>query len=722
MNSLHSKAVAYLLGRCLAPIAPLALGCALLAWAQSVQATTPPAGTAPVNPPAGGFAIDGNLLANTPTNGIGDWVTNSGSGGFVLKANGAVVDTNNTFHIVDLYDDGGDNIFSGGLKVNDNPNLWTWTSSKPPAKNDINHGLLHITHDTNGHIWAAVAGDRFSENGDSYIDFEFLQNILTVNTNGTFSSAGPNCGRTTNDFLMTVAFTGGGSTAEFFVQRWQPATNQLCGFDYLDAPCPTNRVFAAANSNSVPVPYGAFGGTNYAANLFAEAAVDLTALVSGFDPCLSIGVKTILIKTKTSQSASAAIKDFVEPIQVSLRLGPISDAGPDQTRCREGATTSFAMNGFVQAGSTALTSTNWSVVAGPASISSANSLSTMVVVTGATATATLRLSVTDAVGCTKIDDIILTVVSLPTCSISGPSPVCPASSHTYNGPDGMASYSWSISGDGAISGSTNGPTVDVMSGSGCDSSFTLNLSIVNSNGCLSTCSQSFTVRDVTPPSILCPAAVTVQCASSVPAPNVASVTAADSCSTVTVTHVGDVLSASNCVNQFSLIRTYRATDACGNTNDCAQSITVNDSTPPTISAAGGNTTIQCPSAPVFTPPTATDNCAPAPTVVEVSDITPPGCAGAYTRTKTWRAVDACGNMSGTVSQTITVEDNTAPVITALPGPSTIECPTMPSFATPTATDACGGSPTLTFADVTTPGSCPQEYSACHLRAARPLDD
>src|SRR6185503_17494079 len=326
-------------------LAPLALGCAFWTCAQSVRAATPPTGTAPVTPPAGGFAIDGNLLANSPTNGIGDWLSNTGSGGFVLFTNGATVNTNNTFHIVDLFESGSDNIFSGGLKVNDNPNQWTWTSSQPPAKNEINHGMLHISQDTNGHIWAIVAGDRLSDNGSAYIDFEFLQVALSVNTNGSFTSAGPNCGRTVNDFLLTVAFTGGGSTADFFVQRWRATNSQPCGFDYVDEALPTNKVFAAVNTTTLSVPYGAFGGTTYAPNLFAEAAVDLTALISGFDPCLSIGVKTVLIKTKTSASADAAIKDFVNPIQVSLRIGPTSDAGPDLTKCTEGATTSFTMNG-----------------------------------------------------------------------------------------------------------------------------------------------------------------------------------------------------------------------------------------------------------------------------------------------------------------------------------------------------------------------------------------
>src|SRR5206468_4661494 len=41
------------------------------------------------------------------------------------------------------------------------------------------------------------------------------------------------------------------------------------------------------------------------------------------------------------------------------------------------------------------------------------------------------------------------------------------------------------------------------------------------------------------------------------------------------------------------------------------------------------------------------------------------------------------------------------------GLTTIQCPATPVFTTPTATDACDPNPTLTFADVETPGSCPQ---------------
>lgn len=51
----------------------LALGLSFTSFSQVVSVTTP----------TGGFEIDGNLVANSPTNGAGDWVQGgAGSGGF----------------------------------------------------------------------------------------------------------------------------------------------------------------------------------------------------------------------------------------------------------------------------------------------------------------------------------------------------------------------------------------------------------------------------------------------------------------------------------------------------------------------------------------------------------------------------------------------------------------------------------------------------------------
>ncbi len=181
-----------------------------------------------------------------------------------------------------------------------------------------------------------------------------------------------------------------------------------------------------------------------------------------------------------------------------------------------------------------------------------------------------------------------------------------------------------------------------------------------------TCAQTITVFDNIPPSLTCPANVTVQCANQVPAVNTAAITSTDNCGgTSTITHVGDVITNQTCVNRFILTRTYRATDACGNSATCAQVITVFDNTPPSITCPP-NVTVQCANQvpPVNTASVITsDNCAGGTTVTHVGDvITNMTCINRFTLTRTYRSTDACGN-SATCAQVITVFDNTPPVIT-----------------------------------------------------------
>src|SRR5438105_4530013 len=157
-----------------------ALGVAIAFWLSlfSAAAVPPPIGVAPVLVPAGGFAIDGDVLANIAAINTGDWTlgTNSGSGGAVLSAAGVPLNPSTTFHFVDPYNSSADETFAGGLKWTDNPNNWKYASGKPSSKTDINNVLMHIAPDAQGHTWTVVAADRASTSGDSYIDFEFLQN------------------------------------------------------------------------------------------------------------------------------------------------------------------------------------------------------------------------------------------------------------------------------------------------------------------------------------------------------------------------------------------------------------------------------------------------------------------------------------------------------------------------------------------------------------------
>src|SRR6185295_699412 len=110
-------------------------------------------------------------------------------------------------------------------------------------------------------------------------------------------------------------------------------------------------------------------------------------------------------------------------------------------------------------------STTWSVVSGSATIDSPTSLTTTAHVSSASAT--LRLTVIESNGCTETNDIVLTVKPLSPCSITGSATVCPRSSALFSGPAGMSSYSWSISGNGTISGTSNARTVTAVAGNGC---------------------------------------------------------------------------------------------------------------------------------------------------------------------------------------------------------------------------------------------------------------
>src|SRR5262249_28974377 len=121
----------------------------------------------------------------------------------------------------------------------------------------------------------------------------------------------------------------------------------------------------------------------------------------------------------------------------------------------------------------------------------------------------------------------------------------------------------------------------------------------------------------------------------------------------------DVTTPGRCPQEYSVTRTWTATDACGNSSNATQTIAVRDATAPTISALPGPSTVEGPAAPVFATPTASDDCDAEPSLTFTDSTTPGLCPQAYSVTRTWTATDHCGNAS-TASQTITVRDTTPP--------------------------------------------------------------
>src|SRR5205814_187973 len=227
-------------------------------------------------------------------------------------------------------------------------------------------------------------------------------------------------------------------------------------------------------------------------------------------------------------------------------------------------------------------------------------------------------------------------------------------------------------------------------------------------------SQTVTVHDTTAPTISGQGSdATIECPAT---PSFTAPTASDACGGSTVIMDSDTTAAGTCANDYSRTQTWHAVDACGNTSaQVSQTVTVHDTTAPTISGQGSDATIECPATPSFTAPTASDACGGS-TVVMDSDTTAAGtCANDYSRTQTWHAVDACGNTSAQVSQTVTVHDTTPPTISGQGSNATIECPATPSFTAPTASDACGGSTVVMDSDTTAAGTCANDYSRSEER-------
>ena len=261
---------------------------------------------------------------------------------------------------------------------------------------------------------------------------------------------------------------------------------------------------------------------------------------------------------------------------------------------------------------------------------------------------------------------------------------------------------------------------DVISNQTCANRYTITRTYRATDVCgnFAECTQTITVNDQTPPTLTCPAAVTVSCASQVPAPNIGSVSGvSDNCTgVVTVTHQGDVISNQTCPNRYTITRTYRATDACGNFAECTQTITVNDQTPPSLTCPV-NVTVSCASqvpAPNIASVTGvSDNCGGIVTVTHISDvISNQTCPNRYTITRTYRATDVCGNFAE-CTQMITVNDQTAPTLTC-PGPITVSCASQvpaPNPSLVTASDNCGGAVTVThISDVISNQTCTNRFT------------
>jgi len=271
---------------------------------------------------------------------------------------------------------------------------------------------------------------------------------------------------------------------------------------------------------------------------------------------------------------------------------------------------------------------------------------------GCTVTRTFTVTATDACGNASAAQ---TVVYSWTVDTTPPTVTVPTGSNLGCNPATLPTVA-SVKALVTATDSCSTPTVNVSSvdtTSSCTVTRTFTVTATDACGNASaaqTVVYSWTV-DTAPPTITCPAPVTVQCAANVPPANTASVTVSAGCGTPTVTWVGDVITNQTCPNRYTILRTYKAVDPCGNSATCTQTISVNDTTAPSITCPT-NITVSalalCTNAVPATNPqivaflhgvTATDNCGGTATVTNNA----PSTFLLGTNKVTFTATDSCGN-------------------------------------------------------------------------------
>ncbi|WP_423126677.1 T9SS type A sorting domain-containing protein [Gaoshiqia sp. Z1-71] len=313
--------------------------------------------------------------------------------------------------------------------------------------------------------------------------------------------------------------------------------------------------------------------------------------------------------------------------------------------------------------------------------------------------------------CVFTEETQVTVNDNPLCSIAGDDSVCPDGefTYTYDGTSVISTYAWSVSGDVAIIGGADGQSVTVKADAVCGT-FTLSLVVTDENGCESSCEKIVAIQDEEIPVISTEAVDGYDWGCNPDEIPVPEFTATDNCGDFTpnVATDGPVQDAEGC----GMSQTWTATvvDYCDN-EAVPVSITYYwkvDLEAPVITAANEDSDLGCnPTAEEIEAAlggaTAADNC-DAEVTVEYTDGDVMGDDCLKSQTRTFTAVDECGNQAEAVTVTVSWKvDLEAPVITAANEDSDLGCnPTAEEIEAAlggaTAADNCDAEVTVEYTD------------------------
>ncbi len=210
-----------------------------------------------------------------------------------------------------------DNSFGQGTKE-DTAVPTVVDGSIPPNKSDLltfgvyqesvgNRNFLHM-------FWHRVQ----EPSGTTNMDFEFNQST-TVSGNGVTPV------RTAGDLLVQYDLAQGGTNPVLFLSRWVTSGSAAQCEAANSVPCWSTKTNLTAagdatgsiNTSAIPAAE-ADGLGNISPRTFGEASLDLDAILGGTTECRAFG--SAYLKSRSSDSFTAALKDFIAPTPVNINL------------------------------------------------------------------------------------------------------------------------------------------------------------------------------------------------------------------------------------------------------------------------------------------------------------------------------------------------------------------------------------------------------------------
>jgi hypothetical protein len=237
---------------------------------------------------------------------------------------------------------------------------------------------------------------------------------------------------------------------------------------------------------------GVSGGTwSGGTGTFNPNANTLNAAYTPSPAEILAGTVTLTLTTNDPAGPCEAVSD-----QMIITINPpaTANAGLDQTVCASSPIVTLAgsvggVSGGTWSGGTGTFNPNANTLNAAYTPSPAEILA---------GTVTLTLTTNDPAGpCEAVsDNMAITINPNPICSLTPPNPLpfCSSTGNSFSGPAGLATYQWTVSGNGTLTGGQGTQTITYSVGA--SGNINIALTVTDANGCEASCQVEF---ECTPP-------------------------------------------------------------------------------------------------------------------------------------------------------------------------------------------------------------------------------